>query len=228
MNKFLKLGLKNRFDVLKNREHANRICEKLFPDEQINSPGIDLMMRMETGPLDSSLHKNVHLGKLCCRRRCTCEVIYKNTNLLVNQTEMTIDLTPDLPERDTSYYCDQEARECVDDCKIAAGVRLQNEPIQSQHISALDIDIFAKFDTARRTCIVYRRDTKKNEGVYIYLRYSTGTSYMKQIFPYTQTMFLGHVCCETYQGIQLFPFNKCKMWNYNDIPDVMEPIPDLP
>lgn len=183
------------------------------------------MMRMETGPRDVSLHKDVHLGNLCCRRTCECEIIYKHVNLTLNRTEMRIDLTQKLPTRPTSYYCHQESRECIDDCKIAAGEQLRNGMIQNQEISALDIDVFANFDTARRACILYRKDTTKKEGIFIYLRYTTGSSYMKKLYPYSQTMYLGHICCETYFDIQLFPFNKCKDWNRGEIPSVIEEIP---
>ena len=67
---------------------------------------------------------------ICCNRTCKCEILYKHFNRTLNRTEFKIDLTNKLPQRPLSYYCNDEVRECIDDCKIAAGEELRNEQIK--------------------------------------------------------------------------------------------------
>ena len=68
----------DQYDPLKNRYDSDKICAVL--NRTINSPGLNLILRYETGPRSESLHKDISLGNICCRRTCNCELIYKVKN----------------------------------------------------------------------------------------------------------------------------------------------------
>jgi hypothetical protein len=76
--------------------------------------------------------------------------------------------------------------------------------------------------TARKACLLYSRETVKKEGVNVFLKYSTGTNDEKKLYPYTQELFVGNICCDLYYDVPLFPHNNCKPWDINDIPDDIE------
>jgi hypothetical protein len=202
------------YDPLSNRSKSDEICKIL--NKQINYPGVELLVRIETGPRDTSSHKDIRLGRICCKRVCECELIFKNTTK--NVIEKIKDLTWRFKPRPLSYYCDDELNECLDDCKHAVGEELRNEPVKLMENSVLDLEIFSNFTTARRACLEYNKTTVKNIGVNAYLKYSVGNDTQKRMYPFTQELFLGNICCEYYQGTTLFPFNKCKQWNNGDVP----------
>jgi len=218
----LKYNVKDKnidfFDPLKNRFESNEICKTL--NKQINYPGVDLLIRVETGPREESAHKEIRLGRICCKRVCECELIFKNP--INNVMEKKKDLTGYFKPRPLSYYCDDELNECLEDCKHAVGQELRNEPVKLMENSVLDLEIFSNFTTARRACLEYNKTTVKTVGVNVYLKYSIGNGLQQRKYPFTQELFLGNVCCETYQGNPLYPFNKCKQWDNGDIPDVFE------
>jgi hypothetical protein len=215
-----KLEAKNvdYYDPLRNRSESDEICKIL--NKQINYPGVDLLVRIETGPRDISSHKEIRLGRICCKRICECELIFKNPTK--NVIEKRKDLNEHLKPRPLSYYCDDELNECLEDCKRAVGEELRNEPVKLMENSVLDLEIFSNFTTARRACLEYNKTTVKNIGVNAYLKYSVGNDTQKRMYPFTQELFLGNFCCETYQNIALFPFNKCKEWKNGDIPGHFE------
>ena len=203
------IGLDN-YDPIANRRDSDKICEYL--NRTINSPGIDLRVRIETGPRNESVHKDIDLGNICCNRTCNCDLIYKSSTLNSSKTtSYVINIEEFLPKRPLSYYCDDEVDECVEDCKIAAGIKLRNEEIKKPDVSVLDLEIFRNSLTARRTCLVYKRLATRPNGVDVYLRYGTGYGF-KEKYPYSQEMLLGKLCCYTYFGIEWFPFNKCTDW----------------
>ena len=146
----------DHYNPLKNRLDSNKICKIL--NRKINNPGINLMIRYELGPRNESQHKDI-----------TTE-------------DCKLDISSRMPVRPVSYYCADELKECIDDCKIAAGLTFRNKPIQSTDISPLDIDIFSEFTTARKACVIYNRDALRTKGVEIYLRYSTGNG-EKRLYP---------------------------------------------
>lgn len=170
----------DQYDPLKNRFDSNKICKIL--NRKINNPGINLMIRYELGPRNESQHKDIHLGNICCQRTCNCEIIYKLKNKNITTEDCKLDISSRMPVRPVSYYCADELKECIDDCKIAAGLTFRNKPIQSTDISPLDIDIFSEFTTARKACVIYNRDALRTKGVEIYLRYSTGNG-EKRLYP---------------------------------------------
>jgi hypothetical protein len=125
----------NTLDALaSNRTYSNNICKIL--NKRVYSPGLDLVARIETGPRGISWHKDVSLGNICCKRVCTCEIVYKHTNRTLNKIEHVIDLADKLPQRPLSYKCDEELSECVNDCKLAAGIHLKSVELQDERVSA--------------------------------------------------------------------------------------------
>jgi len=170
----------DQYDPLRNRQDSDQICEVL--NRTINSPGINLIVRYETGPRSESIHKDISLGNICCQRTCNCELIYRVKNKNETIEDCKLDLTYRLPKRPLSYYCDDELKECIDDCKIAAGLSLRNEPIKNINLSVLDMNIFDDFLSARKACMIYNKTASKPKGFEVFLRYSTGNSY-KQLFP---------------------------------------------
>jgi hypothetical protein len=209
----------DNYDPLLNRNDSNRICEVL--NKTINSPGVNVITRIEHGPRGASYHKDINLGNICCNRTCKCEILYKHFNRTLNRTEFRIDLTNKLPKRPLSYYCNDEVRECIDDCKIAAGIEIRNEPIKQLDTSVLDINIFSNFTTARRACVLYSTDTGKIDGINLFLKYSTGDN-QKLIYPFSQELYLGNICCYWSYNINFFPFNNCKQWNRGEVPSNFE------
>ena len=176
--------LKNRefdnYDPLVDREDSNKICQVL--NRTINSPGINLLVRYETGPRSISTHKDINLGNLCCNRTCNCEVVFKTKYKNLTNEECKLDIANRMPKRPLSYYCSDEVNECIDDCKVAAGLTLRNEPIKSIENSVLNLEIFRNFTAARKACMLYNKDALKPNGVEVYLRYSTGSGY-KTMYP---------------------------------------------
>jgi len=170
----------DQYDPLRNRQDSNKICAVL--NRKINSPGLNLIVRYETGPRNESFHKDIHLGNICCQRTCNCEIIYKLKNKNITTEECKLNIANRMPTRPVSYYCADELKECIEDCKIAAGLTLRNNRIQSNDLSPLDIDIFSEFQTARKACMLYNRDALRTKGIDIYLRYSTGNK-EKALYP---------------------------------------------
>ena len=194
--------------------------------KRVHSPGVELIGRMETGPRNSSWHKDISLGKICCERVCKCEIVYKKAvNRTLSTIEHVIDLTANLTQRALSYYCEQELDECVNDCKLAAGVHLKSEQLQESSVSPLSIEVFSQFQTARRACVLLNRTTTDASGVNVFLKYSTRLDGEENAdrYPAAQELLLGNLCCDPlYFNIALFPFHKCKMWNLDDLPFDLE------
>jgi predicted metal-binding transcription factor (methanogenesis marker protein 9) len=209
----------DNFDPIANRDDSDKICEYL--DRTINSPGVDLRVRIETGPRNESVHKDIDLGNICCNRTCNCDIIYKSSTLSGKANQFLVNIEEFLPKRPLSYYCDDELNECIEDCKIAAGHKLRNTEIQKPDASALDLEIFKNSLTARRACLIYNTDALRPNGVDVYLRYGTGFGF-KEKYPYTQELLLGKLCCYEFQKIPLFPFNKCQDWYWLDFIDLDE------
>jgi hypothetical protein len=206
-----------------NRTYSNQMCKLI--NKRVPSPGMQVMARVETGPRNLSWHKDISLGNVCCERVCTCDILYKHVNRALNKVEFQINVEDKMPQRPVSYYCDQELTECVDDCRQAAGVHLKSDLLRDTRISPLDMEIFSNFTAARRACVLLNRATKDSEGINVFLKYSTRLDHElnANVYPYAQELFLGNLCCDPlYFDISLFPFNKCKMWNLDDIPFNLE------
>ena len=207
----------DNFDLLAHRDTANLVCTLL--DKVIQSPGVEIIARVETGPRLNSMHKDLRMGNICCARVCHCEIVYKHVNRSLNRVELSIDLRANLTKRPLSFYCDQGLSECIEDCQKAAGVHLRSDMLQETSVvSPLDVDIFSKMVTARRACVLFNRPTVKLQGVNVFLKYSTRRDTEPSVnYPAKQELLLGNVCCEVYFGIPLFPFNRCQMWDHDDI-----------
>lgn len=176
----LKQSSSDEYDPLLNLNDSDKICQVL--NRKINSPGINLIARYETGT--RFMHKDISLGNICCKRTCTCEIVYKTKNKNITNTECKVNIADRMPKRNLSYYCDDELKDCIEDCKVAAGITLLNDKIKDKETSALDIEIFSSFPEARKACIVYQKNTVWLEGVDVYLRYGTSEgSGHKQFYP---------------------------------------------
>ncbi len=110
-NSLNQINLDN-YDPLSERNISNRICTVL--NQTINSPGVNVVVRMETGPREISVHKDVNLGNICCNRTCECKLVYKHIDRKLNKVELVVDLEDKLPQRPLSYYCNDEVREVGD------------------------------------------------------------------------------------------------------------------
>lgn len=139
--------------------------------------------------------------------------------------ELVIDLKDKLQPRELSYYCADELSECIDDCKKAGGDHLRNTVLSDPSVSILNEEIFSDFLTARRACMLYgkKTDTSRVEGINVFLKYSTRES-VNVRYPLGQELILGNICCDDYwpYNVQLMPFNKCKPFGYNQIPENFE------
>jgi hypothetical protein len=134
-----------------------------------------------------------------------------------------------LPKRDLSYYCADELSECIADCRQTAGEHLRSEVLAKASVAILHEEIFSNFTAARCACILYgnKTDAARVEGVNIFLKYSTRPESTNVIvYPMKEELILGNVCCDDFKSpyfnIPLMPFNRCKPFGMDDIPDIWD------
>lgn len=99
--------------------------------------------------------------------------------------------------------------------------------MKQKEISVLDVNILNDFTSALKACKILDKQYPVNTtgtgiepGINVLLRYSVAESVTdkpKSIFPFTQELFIGLLCCD-FHIIPLFPFHKCKEWNSNELP----------
>ena len=197
----------------KNPTAGNVLCAKL--NKQVTRPGQDIFLKVNSELVNNQPEK-IHFGKLCCVRPCKCELVAKNLASGIFTSGANIaygaklikSLDSFLPKRNLSYDCAKEADECINDCRIAAGVFLQNEKIKSPNAPVQSLDIFFEFKAGENVCKAI--DMKvKSPGLDVYLRYNTESS----AYPFYEDMHVGRICCNSF----LFPANKCK---YTILPDI--------
>ena len=193
---------------------GNGLCEKL--NKQVTKPGLDIYLKVKSEQANNS-PENIHFGKLCCSRPCSCKLIAKNIAPGVFTSasnasygaKLIKDLKDFLPNRDlTAYDCSKETDECIKDCQFAASKFLANEKIKSPSSSIQSLDIFFEFKAARNVCQAIRTEIKK-PGLDVYLSYDTEST----IYPSYEDFHIGRICCDSL----LFPANKCK---YPLLPDI--------
>lgn len=215
----------DNFEPLIDRQESDKICNYL--EKPVHFPGVDLAIRIETGPKEEKMHKDISLGNICCKRQCECEIIYRFFNKTQNAEMHRVDLRKiesleQFFERPSeSYYCQDEIDECLQDCKMAAGDYLRSDKLKDKDSSVLDVKPLSEFKSSRRACLVYGRDSPPT-GINLYLRYSVGNEDFKKRYPFTQALDLGFVCCKTDFGYPLFPRFMCSEWGYNEYPDEID------
>lgn len=65
----------NEYRPLLDREDSDELC-KLIKNKE-NAPGVDLSVRISTGPRDLGyFFKEITLGNICCQRTCKCDLMY--------------------------------------------------------------------------------------------------------------------------------------------------------
>lgn len=110
---------------------ADAIC-KMYSDvrvsEKINDPGMRVYIEISTGQdRKTHLKMDIPLNGICCKRTCLCQIAYRNP---INKQDIKVlDLTEELilKTKHDSYYCEDELKSCMEDCRKEAGDKLASE-----------------------------------------------------------------------------------------------------
>lgn len=194
-----------------NNKIGDFMCGK-FDTKDIMKPGVEVYARLETGANNAGNNgiikkaKNVYLGRLCCNKKCSCDIVTNDASLpnLMNRTTHLVNLNAFIPTTDPYYTCDEESKFCLIECRKAAALYFKNQKFSNLNLPLSNVDALATFDTAVDICQIIFKDVAE-PGYNIYLRYGTNLNQYSLI----DDLFIGRICCKKF-GNGYLPFNKCK------------------
>ena len=196
-------------NVFMGDEYAsNKVC--LLLNEGITKPGVDIYAQIDTG-ISGGADKFVSLGRMCCRRDCKCEYVFRdaftNEEAHANVNIPTLDPYPSL-----GYECADELSDCLAFCRRSAFSLMSLTNSTFRPVDTLtETDIFRNNNIYKKYICNLLEVTQPSDGVgyNVYMRYSTYKGLPNaDLFPYREDLHLGRLCCQKLLG-SVIGINRC-------------------
>lgn len=200
------------YNILTAENYASELlCEELRKD--IKKPGLEMFVKISTDPkVFNEIGKYLPIGRLCCNRKCNCELYTQNGSIVSSQLEkniLLVNLTDRVLEnrKKSSFECQNEELDCMKECRLALAGFLQSDLLLVNQTTiglvTSNVDILAENTPSIIMCERINRSVTP-PGLNIYLRFSSN----ELSFPFKEEMHVGRICCFYFNG-RYVPFNRC-------------------
>ncbi|CAF0861015.1 unnamed protein product [Brachionus calyciflorus] len=211
------------YKIFKAFNFASEFMCKEF-NQKISKPGLDIYLKIyfDQEEEDENNFKNLPMGRLCCKRKCSCELYSQNASLPGDYLEKSqlldnLDWLVEKNNRYLSYECFNEEFSCMRECRQAFSEYVQSDLlIRNQTLTTSltsDLDLTSEKVSGSRLCQILGKEIA-DPGVNIYLRYSSVDT---KKFPYTEELHIGRLCCRPYSGDDLKRDFLVDIYAYNDV-----------
>jgi hypothetical protein len=189
-NSNLKDTLKNELNLFEDDQSlGDQFCESI--GKKVIYPGLSTKLIINTKPGDLALSKEVHLGTVCCKPKCDCQLFNTNKTANAKEENVMIEFLDTLKEK-TYYECSSEFSNCKKSCLNEAGEFFQNNQIKDPFSQGIPgyVNFFRNFTQAgEKLCQKISKQVTK-PGLDIYLKVKS-----EEANNLPENIHFGKLCC---------------------------------